>query len=79
MMVKVLINGHAYQMTKTQAVKTINQIKKTRKGTNTILALEKNKIYEMRDDVYPNAKALLKAVKEYNKQGYVVYKVVKNE
>lgn len=33
----------------------------------------------MRDDVYPNAKALLKAVKEYNKQGYVVYKVVKNE
>ncbi|MEG2285813.1 MAG: hypothetical protein RSB90_09630, partial [Eubacterium sp.] len=77
--VKLLIKGHLYQMTKQEAVKTINQIKTERKGTNSILALEKNKIFEMRDDQYNSITELLEAVKTYNKQGYIVYKTVKIE
>ncbi|MEG0681706.1 MAG: hypothetical protein RR581_08810, partial [Eubacterium sp.] len=77
--VKLLIKGHLYQMTKQEAVKTINQIKTERKGTNSILALEKNKIFEMRDDTFKTSQELTKKIKEYNKMGYIVHKIRKIE
>lgn len=77
MMVKVLIKDHVYQMTKKQALGLIKEIKKSRRKTNTILALEKDNIFEMRDDGFKTLPEMLKVVKEYSKQGYLVHKVQK--
>lgn len=52
-------------------------VKEKKKGTNTILALEKNNIYEMRDDTFKTSQELTKKIKEYNKMGYIVHKIRK--
>lgn len=74
-LVMVLINNHAYRMSRDKAKKMINMIKKEKKGTNTILAIEKDNIFEMRKDNFNCANDLLSATQIWLKKGYKVYSV----
>lgn len=69
----VLLKDHGYKMEKKKALKMIENLIKEFKGSNVILAIEKDNVFEMRNDRFNCAYDLLTATQDWIKRGYKVY------
>ena len=67
------INGNVYQMGDKQVESVFSAARYALKGKLAIYALVKGNVIECRKDLFPNKKALNKAVKEYKSRGFKVF------
>lgn len=67
------INGHTYQARREAVMAFIRTLRKSFRGQNRIIALERGDVIEMRNDEYPSARACTKAVKDWTRRGYHVH------
>lgn len=71
----ITVNEHSYVGSK-KLVKTLISMAKEKykkENKNAIVALEKGKIIEMRNDVFESRKEMLKQIQEYNLKGLLVH------